>query len=75
MSARPDSLFLQRHDVEFLTGYEMPSYQLKWCKRNGIPAWLNAKGEVAVPVAAIEGRKAAANEPGWAPDLKAFRGE
>ncbi len=62
------SPFLGPEDVERLTGYVMASKQLAWCKRNGIPAWLNAKGEVVVPLAAIEGRKAA-NEPVWNPDF------
>lgn len=68
------SPFLEPADVERLTGYIMASKQMAFCKRNGIPAWLNARGEVVVPLAAIEGRKAAANEPSWQPNLKAIRG-
>lgn len=52
----------------------MASKQLAFCKRNGIAAWLNARGQVVVPLAAIEGRKAA-NEPSWRPDFRALRGE
>ena len=66
------SAFLEPDDVARLTGYEMASYQLKWCKRNGIAAWLSAKGEVIVPLAAIEGRKVA-NEPTWTPDFSHIR--
>lgn len=65
--------FLEPEHVERLTGYKMASFQLKWCKRNGIPAWLSAAGEVIVPLAAIEGRKVAANEPGWKPDFSHIR--
>lgn len=66
------SPFLEPEHVVRLTGYEMASYQLKWCRNNGIPAWLNAKGEVIVPLAAVEGRKAA-NEPAWTPNYSALR--
>lgn len=67
------SAFLEPADVERLTGYKMASFQLKWCRNNGIPAWLSAQGEVIVPLAAVEGRKAAANEPAWSPDFSALR--
>lgn len=67
--------FLEPDDVKRLTGYVMASKQLAWCKRNGIPAWLSAAGEVIVPLAAIEGRRTAANEPAWTPDVRALRGE
>lgn len=69
------SLFLLRADVERLTGYVMASKQLSWCKRNGVQAYLSARGEVLIPVAAIEGRKIAANEASWTMDVKALRGE
>ena len=62
------SPFLAPPDVERLTGYVMASKQIEWCKRNGIPAWMNARGEVVIPLAAIEGRKAA-NEATWKPDF------
>lgn len=62
------SPFLEPADVERLTGYVMASFQLKFCRNNGIPAWLSAKGEVVIPRAAIEGRTPAANEPSWSPD-------
>lgn len=68
------SPFLDPADVKRLTGYVMASKQLEWCKRHGIPAWLSAAGEVNVPLAAIEGRKTAANEPAWKPDYSAIRG-
>jgi hypothetical protein len=67
------SPFLEPEDVLRLTGYEMASYQLKWCRNNGVQAWLNAKGEVIIPRVAIEGRKPA-NEADWKPDLSVFRG-
>lgn len=68
------SPFLEPEDVKRLTGYEMASFQLKWCRNNGIPAWLSAKGEVIVPIAAVEGRKPAANEERWTPDYSALKG-
>lgn len=67
--------FLEREHVERLTGYKMASYQLAWCKRNGIAAWLNAAGEVIVPLAAIEGRKAANDDRAWSPDFTEIRGQ
>lgn len=68
------SLFLPPDDVARLTGYVMASKQLAWCKRNGVQAYLSARGEVVIPIAAIEGRKAA-NEPAWAPDFTELRGQ
>lgn len=62
------SPFLDRTDVERLTGFVMPSKQLQWCKNNGVRAYLNAKGEVIVPRTAIDG-KPAANEDRWRPDF------
>jgi hypothetical protein len=67
------SPFLEPEDVERLTGYVMASKQLAWCKRNGIAAWLSARGQVVVPLAAVEGRKAA-NEERWRPDYTELRG-
>lgn len=67
------SPFLEPADVERLTGYVMASFQLRFCKNNGIPAWLNARGEVVIPRAAIEGRGPAANEPAWRPDYTALQ--
>lgn len=67
------SPFLEPIDVERLTGYVMASKQLAFCKRHGIAAWLNAKGQVIVPLAAIEGRKVAANDAGWKPDFSVLR--
>ena len=65
------SAFLEPDDVEKLTGYVMASYQLKYCRNNGIRAWLNARGEVVIPRSAIDG-KPAANESGWEPDFAAL---
>ena len=62
------SPFLEPADVELLTGYKMASYQLKWCRNNGVQAYLNARGEVVIPRTAIEGRKAQ-NDPAWSPDF------
>lgn len=67
------SIFLDQADVKKLTGYEMASYQLKWCRNNGITAWLSAQGEVNIPKAAVEGRKAE-NDSSWTPDFSALRG-
>lgn len=66
------SRFLELADVKRLTGYELPSFQLKWCRNNGVQAWLSAQNEVMIPVAAIEGRKAPANESEWKPDFSAI---
>lgn len=68
------SLFLEPSDVQLLTGFVMASKQLAWCKKNGIAAWMNARGQVVIPVAAIEGRKTAANEPAWKPDFTKIAG-
>lgn len=68
------SAFLETADVEKLTGYVMPSKQLAYCKRNGIAAWLSARNECVVPLAAIEGRKVAANEASWKPDFTKISG-
>jgi hypothetical protein len=68
------SAFLDPAEVERLTGYVMASFQLKWCRNNGVQAYLSARGEVVIPRTAIEGRKAA-NEERWAPDFLAIRGE
>lgn len=65
------SRFLEPADVELLTGYVMASKQLKWCRNNGVQAYLSARGKVLIPVAAIEG-KAPANEPDWKPDFSAL---
>lgn len=66
------SPFLEPDDVEKLTGYVMASKQLKWCRNNGVRAYLNARGEVVVPRSAIDGTKAA-NEPTWTPNYQALR--
>jgi hypothetical protein len=66
------SRFLTAEDVKKLTGYEMPSFQLKWCRTNGVMAWLSAQNECVVPVAAIEGRKAD-NDAAWTPDFSGLR--
>lgn len=65
------SRFLETTDVERLTGYVMPSFQLKWCRNNGVQAYLSARGEVLIPVVAIEG-KAPANESDWKPNFSAL---
>lgn len=67
------SPFLDPADVQRLTGYEMASYQLKWCKANGVPAWLNARGEVIIARTAVEGRPKAENDPAWSPDFTVLR--
>jgi hypothetical protein len=65
-SSEAVSRFLESADVERLTGYVMPSFQLKWCRNNGVQAYLSARGEVMIPVVAIEG-KAPANESTGSP--------
>jgi hypothetical protein len=66
------SRFLEPADVERLTGYVMASKQLKWCRNNGVQAYLSARGKVQIPVTAIEGRKAD-NDPAWKPDFSPLR--
>lgn len=66
------SAFLDPADVERLTGFKMPSKQLAFCKRHGIAAWLSARNEVCVPLAAVEGRKVA-NDSTWSPDFTPIR--
>lgn len=67
------SPFLEPADVVRLTGYEMASYQLKWCRNNGVAAWLNARGEVIIARTAVEGKPKAENDAAWTPDLTVFR--
>ena len=62
------SIFLLPDDVKKLTGYERASFQLAWCKDNGVVAFLSAAGEVNIPIASIEGRRTA-NDEAWAPDF------
>lgn len=64
------SRFLETADVQKLTGYEKPSFQLRYCRKNGIQAWLNGRGEVVIPVCAIEGK--AQNDADWKPDFSAL---
>lgn len=66
------SPFLETADVEKLTGRKRASAQLQWCKDNGVQAYLSARGEVVIPVSAIEGRKVA-NDPTWKPDFTAMQ--
>jgi hypothetical protein len=68
------SQFLTSDDVERLTGLVRASRQLAWCKANGVQAWLSARGEVIIPLVAINGR-AANDEPEWKPDFSALRRE
>jgi hypothetical protein len=51
----------------------MPSFQLKYCRENGIPARLNARNEVVIARVAIEGRGKAENDPEWKPDFSNIR--
>lgn len=67
------SLFLEEPEVVKLTGYVMPSFQLKYCAKHGIPARLNARGEVIIARVVIEGRGKAENDPKWQPDFAANR--
>jgi hypothetical protein len=63
------SPFLDPADVTRLTGYKLASFQLRWCRENGVRAWLNGSGEVIVPRSAIDGVKVAGNDPAWNPDF------
>lgn len=68
------SLFLLPADVIRLTGRVRASSQLEWCKENGVQAYLSARGEVVIPVSAIEGRKRPANDAAWTPDFTKVSG-
>lgn len=63
------SHFLDPSDVERLTGRKRASSQLAWCKANGVQAWLSGRGEVVIPLVAIEGRGKPANDAAWHPDF------
>lgn len=67
------NLFLLPEDVRRLTGRKRASDQLAWCKTNGVQAYLSARGEVVIPVAAIEGRRTA-NDAEWTPDYSSIQG-
>jgi len=62
------ALFLRREEVEELTGYRMPSRQIRWLREQGIPHWVAADGRPRVPRAAIEGA-ARRFEPEVEPDF------
>jgi len=49
------SMFLNRLEIETLTGYRNPSSQIRWLTRNGIRHWVARTGRPQVPRAVIEG--------------------
>lgn len=67
------ALFLRREEVEELTGYRMPSRQIRWLRKQGIPHWIAADGRPRVPRAAIEG-VGRPPEPAVEPDFSALEG-
>jgi hypothetical protein len=63
--------FLSESAVKRLTGRERPSAQLRWCRDNGVRAWLSARNEVVIPVAAVNGKPAAEADT-FTPDFTVF---
>jgi len=57
--------FLTTDAVVQLTGRRRKSNQIKKLRELNLPFWVNAVGEPIVPLAAIEGRKAAPQEKVW----------
>jgi hypothetical protein len=62
-------IFLTADQVKRLTGLERPSAQLRYCKREGIPARLNARNEVIIARSFFEAKKAT-NDSEWTPDFR-----
>lgn len=56
-------------ELERLTGYKRPSAQLRWLRRKGFKADMNARGDVVLAVAEFSrkmvGGRAAQQEPDW----------
>lgn len=48
-------MFLTPDELRDLTGYRMPSAQIRWLTRNGIRHWIAATGRPVVPRSAIDG--------------------
>lgn len=51
------SYFLSAADIEALTGYRRPSYQIDWLKRHGLLLHVNARGRPVVLRSVVEGRE------------------
>lgn len=54
-------------EVELLTGYRMPSKQIAFLKRNGIPFLINAAGKPVVPADVLNKRSPTRPELGPVP--------
>jgi hypothetical protein len=65
------SAFLSPDDVVKLTGYLRPSDQSRWLKKRGLRHWLNARKEVVVPRAEIEG-KISSRKSHQGPDIAGY---
>lgn len=51
--------FLSSADIEALTGYRRPAYQVAWLKRHGLLLHVNARGRPVVLRSVVEGREQA----------------
>ena len=62
-------MFLTAPDIERLTGYRRPSAQIRWLRRHGWRATVNALGEPVVASGEFNrhmvGGRAAVQEPDW----------
>jgi hypothetical protein len=63
--------FLEDVDLKRLTGCRQKRRQIRWLRDEGIPFRVNATGHPVVTWAAVEGKKAVAEQPqlprAWAP--------
>jgi len=64
---------LSDEEVKELTGYEKPSFQASWCRKNGVRFFLNAAGQVKVPAVALA-EKPGHNQGHSEPDFSQFHG-
>ncbi len=68
------SFFLEREEIERLTGFSWKSKQIEWLREQGIPFHVAATGHPAVVRSTIEGRKEAAEAPErWVPRVVGAR--
>lgn len=61
------SAFLSADDVFALTGRKVKSKQIDALRKMGVAFFVNACGKPVVTVAAVEGRKEAAQPKQWSP--------
>jgi hypothetical protein len=58
-------LFLTHAELAALTGYKIPTYQVRWLARNGVRHWVNKAGRPVVPKSAIDGGAQQDNDGGF----------